>query len=271
MSQRTRKWGDIFGKLFDWFLNNLDDAIPERSSLNSDLVTMNDALDAYADAASFAMALAEQKHADLKKEIKTYDNLVSKAEHFALKGEEVASKRCLFLKRTSAETIATLTKEYKRLQNQAEIKAKDFAAKRNELRIRIEQLPSLENQTRLEAAEKRVDDSRQRLLFEEAKGSFDASAGQIDLARLQAENKTVLLSDPNEALDRAITESLEQDVLEEEYARMRGKVSGGESLSALEPNVSDLVEEAKKLLEAPRYHDFASESMLPSAQVPLRR
>jgi hypothetical protein len=270
MSQRTRKWWDVLGKIFDLIRNNLDDSIPERSSVRSDLEKMEEALKKYAEPVSFAMALADQKHKELKNEITRYDALVSEVEYFVGQNEEVAAKRCIFLKRQSAEKIQFLTDDFKRLQSQADEKAKDYAIKRNELAERAKNSVGMLEQVRLIESEKHIIDTGKLRVFEEAKSSFDDSAKNIELEHLKAKNQTLLSSNPNESLDRSITESLEKAALEKEYTLVREKVLGIESDSP-KALTADPVEEAKKLLSAPRYHDFVSESVLPSTKVTVRR
>lgn len=212
MSVKTYKWWNVVGKLLDWFRDNLEDQVPLRSSMRSDTIAMREVLDRLADQASYAMSLADVARDNLKKELQVYDGYMVQAKKFVEEQKENEAKRCIFLANRSAETIERLTTKVSELQVDADKYANSYYQKKSDLEKRNAALPHVEQQLILQT--KTVDHDA---VFDDATRSFDATVAQIDLAKRQGRNKVLLKTDPNQAIDKTIIDSLEKVRIEEIY------------------------------------------------------
>jgi hypothetical protein len=78
MARGQRSWWNIFGKFWDSIMDALAERIPQESSLQTDAEQMLEVLDMKADAASFAMARADEMYERLVVEMDNYPGLCTK-------------------------------------------------------------------------------------------------------------------------------------------------------------------------------------------------
>jgi phage shock protein A len=249
-----RRLWNLFGKVVDAVVNALSDRIPSESSLTSDAERMLEALDLRAEAVSFSMARADAKFEELKNELENHEALGRQAEEFLRAGDEEAAERCVALQLQSAKAVERLKKEYEALQREAEQSAQEFLDKRRALEEKIVQIPQLHEDARLIRAQEKIERATAKFSLESAERSFDETAREIRIRKLQLQNRTLLTSDPNAQLDRRIRESLERKEIAEAMAALRKKGFGGPIVDAeFKVIEEDPVASARKLLEAPRY------------------
>jgi len=230
---------------------------------------MLEALDLRAEAVSFSMARADAKFAELKNELENHEALGRQAEEFLRAGDEEAAERCVALQLQSAKAVERLKKEYEALQREAEQGAQEFLEKRRALEERVAQIPQLHEDARLIRAQEKIERATAKFSLESAERSFDETAREIRIRKLQLQNRTLLTSDPNAQLDRRIRESLERKEIAEAMAALRKKSFGEPTVDAEFVETRDLasvlveedpVSSAQKLLAAPRY-----QGILPAA------
>jgi phage shock protein A len=251
----------LFGKVVDAIVNTLSDRIPSESGLTSDAERMLEALDLRAEAVSFSMARADAKFDELKNELENHEALGRQAEEFLRAGDEEAAERCVALQLQSKKAVERLKKEYEALQGEAEQSAQEFLEKRRALEEKIAQIPQLHEDARLIRAQEKIERATAKFSLEGAERSFDETAREIRIRKLQLQNRTLLTSDPNAQLDRRIRESFERKEIADAMAALRKKSFAEPTVDAeFEVIEEDPVSSAQKLLAAPRY-----QGILPAA------
>jgi hypothetical protein len=222
--------------------------------MRSDTAAMRVVLDGLADQASYAMALADTARDNLSKELETYDTHMAQATKFAGEQKENEAKRCLFLARRSAELIKQLTAKVNELQVDADGYASTYQQKKSELEKRKALLPKVEQQLTLQTmGQAKIADPT--VTFEDAAQSFDLAVDAVNLTIRQQKNKTLLTTDPNQAIDKSIVDSLERDELERAYNALLN-TEYAKSLDGQEETVlieTDSVAAARKLLAKPAH------------------
>lgn len=259
MAARARRWWNILGKILDALMDFVDEKIPEETKLRDDMSKMLEVLNLKADAAGFAMALADEKYRKLAMEVMNYENLEKQARGFLMVSDETKAYRCVALKIQSKQQIEKLGVEYQGLQKEAESKAKDFKFYQETVNVKRTELVRLSEDLRLIRAQEEIEKKEKKFSYEEAERSFDEKAREIELKKLQLQNKALITADPNTETDKEIRQAVqEQDVeaafncLKKEVCEQKQLEEGVVDAEFLSLNLNPLFL-AKKMLEAPRF------------------
>jgi phage shock protein A len=240
----------IFGKLWTWFVGYLSEKVPAETKLQADLEGMLKGLDAKADAVSFSMARAEDAQEKLRLEVENHDALELQATQFMTDGDEEAAQRLVTLQLQSRKEIERLATEYQTLLQEAERNVEVYQKLKAEVDKRRRELPRLQDESRIIKAEEEFQRISGRFSLTSAQGSFDETARQIRMKKLQVQNKQLLDADPHAELDKRIERTLQGKELETAMRELRQKVGRGIQTVIVED--VDAVSSARKLLEAPR-------------------
>ncbi|MBS3902956.1 MAG: hypothetical protein KGZ30_01105 [Anaplasmataceae bacterium] len=249
------------------FVTEGEDVGPNLRQAAEDMLQI---LDRRSEAASLSMALADEAFDKLQDEIANHEGLGRQAEEFLREGDEEAAQRCVALQLQSAETIKRLKERYERLQHDAETNVSLFRNQRDEVEMRVTQLPELEEDERLLRAQETVAELS-RLSLSNPRSAFDQAAQAVRVRQKQLLGKEMLMQDPNAELDQRIRAATDKRQLDQAMAALRQKVGqpASDSIDAEFTVVGDddPVTSAKKLLEVPRFR-----ALLPStpAREPLR-
>ena len=253
MAKRHRSWWNIFGKFWDSIMDSLAERIPQESSLQTDAERMLEVLDMKADAASFAMARADEMYERVLVEMDNHDALGRQAEFFLRDEDEEAARRCVALQLQAGKEISHLKTDYEVLQREAEQMVTAFLDKKSEVDERLVDLPKLQGDMRLIRAQEKIQRTSEQLSLEGAQTSFDQTAREVRIRKLQLQNRELLTADPQAELDRRIRASLGDKQIEAALQELRLKISEQPIEVEVKAIAEDPVALARKGLEAPRY------------------
>lgn len=248
----------------------------DQHDFRQDVERMMQGLNLQADAASFAMARADEVRDQLRNEIENHEALGRQAEHFMRANDERAAQRCVILQVQSAETIGKLREKYAELQKQAELKLAAFRQTEEKVKQRREQLPELEQDQRILQLEQQIQRATTQLSLDSPISSFDQASRELRIRRQQLSNKGLLEADPNAELDRRIKQALGQKKIDDAMAALRKRLAEENVVEGEVVSVTAIngVDEARKLLEAPRYEGLGISAGTPDkalAPVLVRR
>jgi phage shock protein A len=260
MAKRHRSWWNIFGKFWDSIMDSLAERIPQESSLKTDAERMLEVLDMKADAASFTMARADEMYERLLVEIDNHDALGRQAELFLRDEEEEATRRCVALQLQAGKEVSRLKTDYEVLQREAEQMLTAFLDKKSEVDERLADLPKLQADMRLIRAQEKIQRTAEQLSLEGAETSFDQTAREVRIRKLQLQNRELLTADPQAELDRRIRASLGDKQIEGALQELRLKISEQPIEVEVKAIAEDPVVLARKVLEAPRYAGLLTEN-----------
>jgi phage shock protein A len=257
---REERGKNVLGKVQDWLVGAVADKVPPEHALESDAGRMMEDLNAVADVASFAMARADDKYHDLTSAIARHEALGEQAGEFLRAGDEEAARRCVALQLETAQDMKTLQEEYSSLQDDAERKAQQFLERKQAVDERVNKLPQLQDEARMNRMQEKLEATASTLSLESAERSFDKAAREIDLKKKQLMNRDRLTADPNAELDRRIQHTLKENEIDRAIAALRQKI-GDQTIEAEIVSVEeDPVASARKLVEAPRYKGILPQS-----------
>lgn len=253
MARGQRSWWNIFGKFWDSIMDALAERIPQESSLQTDAEQMLEVLDMKADAASFAMARADEMYERLVVEMDNYDALGRQAELFLRDEDEEVAKRCVALQLQAGKEISRLKTDYEVLQREAEQMVTAFREKKSRVDERIADLPNLQADMRLIRAQEKIQRTAEQFGLEGAQTSFDQTAREVRIRKLQLQNRELLTADPQAELDRRIRATLGDKQIEAAMQELHMKISEKPITVEVKAIEEDPVALARKLIEAPRY------------------
>jgi phage shock protein A len=213
---------------------------------------MREGLELQADATAFAMVRADEKYDELQSELENYESLKREAESLMREGKEVLAQRAVTLQVQSQDKIERLQKEYQNLQSQAEQKVQSFKDRESTVRDRESQVPELIIEQRMAEMEERIQRSASKYLPGGTDARFNQAERELRIRNRQLANKQLLGSDPNAALDREIKSAVGQRKIDQAMAELRARITAGTG-EVVDGEIINPAEEAKKLLQAPRY------------------
>ncbi len=250
--RRTR---NVFFAWWDSVLDAVLGRVPTESRLRTEAERMNEGLSLKANAASFAMARADEARELLAAELENHEALGQQAEQLLRSGDELSAKRCLTLQLASGKEVERLRADYTQRQQEAETSAASFLNEKEDVGRRIEELPALQQDALVMQMQERIQREASVFSLESAKNQFDAVARELRLKKKQAANRMLLESDPNAELDRRITATLGHQKVTAALAALKQKIAArGDVVEAEYELVDDSsVQSARALLDAPRY------------------
>jgi hypothetical protein len=257
----------LLGSLWNAIRRFLDDRPAGGPDLRGAAERMLELLDQRADAASLAMALADEAYERLQAEMENHEALGRQAEEFLRESDEEAAARCVALQLQSAKQIARLKDRYQTIQREAESNVAAFRRHQGEVDRRLTEMPELEQDERLVRAQERIRDLT-RLSLESPQTAFDHAARELRIRQRQLQGKSVLTADPHAELDRRIEAATDRRELEGAMRALRRRVGLPDADGAeivVEVRL-DPVTEARRLLAAPRFQSLA----LPAADAAAR-
>lgn len=268
-TREARKSHGILRGFWNWILSFLDERVPTEHTLEGMLNTMIDALDAKADAASMAMALADQTRHNLEAAIAVYEGCAAQALEYAQKGNRGDAQRCLLLKAEAGENVERLTNLLREQQANADYLAAQYADAQNEVSRRRRELPQIKADARVAEAEKKFAEAQGRYNLQAATADFDEARDKIQLERQAARNRVALERDPMAEMRAKVRNDATERRLAEELDELMRQARSTESGEGSEPSSDPLliehnpVMEARELLAQPRLTEFAKRKLLP--------
>jgi|GEM_PF-7036623 len=258
MTPEKRQRRGIFRGLWNWFLRLIGDAVPAEDQLQAHLNTMVDALDAKARAASMAVALADKTRSELTAALADFDTYHDEAKNFMSAGDEDGAKRCLLLQREAEGQVTRLTDRLREQQENADMLAAEYAQAQAEVRRRQAEMPQLKADARIAEAEALMQEAGARENLREATEGFDAAVGELDVRRKAARARAQLERDPVEEMRQEVKDITAARDLQDSLAALRQEVAAADD-TADDPKLIEHqpVEDARALLEAPRFRAFA--------------
>ncbi len=246
---------NILGRMIDAVRSFFSGGTTPEAVLQASAREMMQTLELQANATSFAMARADEVRRNLQSELDNHEALRREAETFLAQGDENAARRLVALQLQSAEKIARLKEQYAALQAEAEQKVLEYRKSEEEVRRRVEALPSLQQEARMLREEEELQKRLRQFDIAGPQNEFDRIERELDIKRKQIANRNLLTADPNAELDRRIQEAIGQRKIEEALAALKKKVAerGAIDVEFTEASQPDPVAEAQKMLEAPRY------------------
>lgn len=150
----------------------------------------------------------------------------------------------------SRKEIEKLTSEYQDLQQEAEQNIAAWQDLKAQVEERRKALPKLRDDARALKNEEEFQRIAGRFSLRNARDSFDETAREIQMKKLQAQSRNALEADPHADLDKRIQRALQGQELEDAMQALRQKVGRGTQTVVVVKE--DSVAAARKLLEAPR-------------------
>lgn len=259
VSRERRKSRGIFRGLVNWFLSFFEELVPTSQKLEASIGSMLDALNAEADAASMAMALAEQTRGKLQGALAEVDEFDAAVSKYITAGDDNKARQAIVLKNEADARLQRLTEDYKRQQADAEHLAAKYATSKQEVDRRKRELPQLKADVRIAEAEAKMVEARGKYNLDAATEEFDAVKGDIERQRLSARARATLDRDPLAEVREGIRADAAQADLErqlDEYKK-RADTTGDTAATETPQLTHSPAEEARLLLDQPRYAEFA--------------
>lgn len=238
----TRAW---------WYITGKEPPTPREA-----LQDMYRGVEVQAEATSFAMARADDLYERLEAEIANNEALQREAENFMRERNQMAAQRCVTLRVQSDEKIARLRAEYEQTQQRAEQSVVQFRKNENELKIRAEALPEVEERRQIVVMGERIQKRLASFSMDNPQRAFDQAARELRIRERQLTNRQLLADDPNAELDLKIRQAVGDRKVAEAMEELQKKVAAEGDIiegEVVRPKELNQATEARKLLEAPRY------------------
>lgn len=231
----------------------------KEQTLRDSASQMMQNLELQANAASFAMARADEVRKTLRDELDNHESLRREAEEFLKQGDEVSARRLVTLQIQSQEKVAKLKEEYEALQLEAEQKVTAFRKSEEDVNKRVQALPKLEQEAQILREEERLQKALSKFNLQSPQNEFDRVEREIEIKRRQLQNRNLLTADPNAELDMKIKQAVGERKIENAMDALKKKVLESSVIDAeyTEAGAEDVVSAAQKALEAPRYQNLA--------------
>lgn len=219
---------------------------PSRDQLDEDIKKLRIALDKQAEASSYSMARVGEIETRIQKEMVLHKKYSEEAKILLAEGKEDAVRRCIELKQGIEKRIEELRPLYISLKTRAESDVQAYMDSKKIYEEKKSKVFELKDDIRLIEMEEKMNSLSSGYSFDALVESLDNVEKNISFKRKHIDNKKLLTSDPNKAIDAEIEKSFEKRSIDAEFEALKLELNGGSK----DNKSSNLIEDTKNLIKS---------------------